>query len=68
MFAWAGVQALWKQTFQEYVEGEDAMAGRTKCSNCSCTTACLNKQQPSEVSETPTKKVSSLKGQGGFNE
>lgn len=43
MVAWAGVQYLWKMIFPEHVTDDDAMAGRTKCSNCGCTTACENK-------------------------
>ena len=37
---WAGVQSLWRKTFAEYITDEDVLAGRTKCSNCGCTTAC----------------------------
>jgi hypothetical protein len=40
---WAGVQALWGRTFREYMTGEVAMEGRTKCGNCGCSTACENR-------------------------
>lgn len=43
MIIWVTVQSLWKKTFPEHVTDEDAMAGRTKCTNCACTTACENK-------------------------
>jgi len=43
MLVWYYVQALWKKTFPDHVVDDDAMAERTKCSNCSCTTACVNK-------------------------
>jgi hypothetical protein len=42
MSIWILIQMLWKKTFAEYVSDEDAMADRTKCSNCNCTTACEN--------------------------
>ncbi|MFY0627444.1 MAG: hypothetical protein JXR07_14175 [Reichenbachiella sp.] len=44
MIAWVGIQSVWKRIFAEHVTDEDAMAGRTKCSNCGCTTACKNKK------------------------
>ncbi len=40
MVLWMIVQKLWGQTFAEYMGDEDAMAGRTKCGNCGCTTVC----------------------------
>ena len=42
---WMVVQYFWKQTFAEHVDDVDAMAGRTKCSNCSCVTICENKKE-----------------------
>lgn len=45
MITWVGVQFLWKQVFADEVEDEDAMAQRSKCGNCNCTTACENKIQ-----------------------
>ena len=44
MVAWMVVQNYWGKTFAEYMTDEDAMAGRTKCSNCGCTSICQNKQ------------------------
>jgi hypothetical protein len=43
MVGWMLVQSLWKKIFSEHVTDDDAMAGRTKCSNCGCTTICKNK-------------------------
>lgn len=45
MLAWIAVQFLWKQVFADHIDDEDAMAQRTKCGNCNCTTACENKRQ-----------------------
>lgn len=45
MVAWMAVQRLWGKTFAEYMTDDDAMAGRTKCSNCGCTAVCQNKPQ-----------------------
>jgi hypothetical protein len=42
MIIWIGVQSIWGKTFSEYLIDEDVMAGRTKCGNCGCTTACKN--------------------------
>jgi len=50
--AWAAVQALWGRTFREYMTGEDAMAGRTKCANCGCTTACENNLKEKSIEQT----------------
>lgn len=50
--AWVGVQALWGRTFREYMSGEDAMAGRTKCANCGCTTACENNLKETTIEQT----------------
>jgi hypothetical protein len=44
MLLWVLVQRLWGHTFSEYVSDEDVMSGRTKCSNCGCTTACKNRE------------------------
>ena len=46
MIGWAVVQSLWGKTFAEYMEEEDALAGRTKCGNCGCTTACGKNVDP----------------------
>jgi hypothetical protein len=43
MVTWIGVQTLWRKIFSEHVTDEDALAERTKCDNCGCTTACENK-------------------------
>ena len=45
MIGWIVVQTFWGKTFPDQVVDEDAMGGRTKCSNCGCTTACENKNQ-----------------------
>ena len=45
MLLWTLVQTLWGKTFSDYMSDEDVMAGRTKCSNCGCTTACENKKE-----------------------
>jgi len=45
VLVWVLVQTLWGKTFSEYISDEDVMAGRTKCSNCGCTTACENKRR-----------------------
>ena len=44
MVGWVLVQRLWGQTFSEHLVDEDVMAGRTKCSNCGCTTVCENRR------------------------
>ena len=43
MVGWVVVQIVWRKIFSEHVTDEDAMAERTKCTNCGCTTACENK-------------------------
>ena len=45
VLAWALVQALWKNTFREEYPEDDVLAGRRSCSNCGCTTACVNKNK-----------------------
>ena len=40
MVGWFVVQTLWGKTFEDHLEDEDVLAGRTKCGNCGCTTAC----------------------------
>ncbi len=45
MVAWIVIQSYWRKTFAEHVTDEDAMAERTKCGNCSCTTICKNKPE-----------------------
>ncbi len=44
MIIWMVVQSFWGKTFSEYISDDDVMAGRTKCSNCGCTTVCKNKE------------------------
>lgn len=45
MLLWVLIQTLWGRIFSEYVSPEeDVMSGRTKCSNCGCTTACEKKE------------------------
>jgi hypothetical protein len=58
MVMWMVVQRLWGQTFSEHMTDEDAMSGRTKCSNCGCTTACENK---APIVETKTLNYSEIK-------
>lgn len=43
MVMWALIQSMWGKTFSDYVEDQDVLAGRTKCGNCGCTTACNNR-------------------------
>jgi len=45
MVGWITIQAWWGKTFPDHVIDDDPMAGRTKCSNCGCTTVCENKSQ-----------------------
>ena len=40
MIAWIAVQFLWRRVFADHVTDEDALAGRTSCGNCGCTTVC----------------------------
>ncbi|MEO9477610.1 MAG: hypothetical protein ABJG41_18840 [Cyclobacteriaceae bacterium] len=49
MLLWVAVQALWKKVFVDYLTGEDAMGGRTKCAGCGCKTACVNKKSITRV-------------------
>ena len=49
MFVWLLVQNLWKKTFADYVSEEDALADRSKCGNCNCSTACSNKLKGERV-------------------
>lgn len=49
VLGWIGVQSWWGNVFADYLTDEDVMAGRTKCSNCGCTSACeLKRKQFSE--------------------
>ncbi len=43
---WVLVQHLWRKSFTDYISDEDALADRSKCGNCHCSTACSlqNKQ------------------------
>ncbi|MBT8220459.1 MAG: hypothetical protein KJP00_11565 [Bacteroidia bacterium] len=44
--AWLIIQILWRDSFEEYMtEDKDALAGRSSCANCGCTTICQNKAQ-----------------------
>jgi hypothetical protein len=52
MVIWIAVQLWWGKTFADYVTDDDVMAGRTKCSNCGCTTVCENKDQ-----QIPTEEI-----------
>ena len=45
MVGWVAIQSIWKKTFSDHVTDEDAMAERTKCTNCGCTSACENKKR-----------------------
>ncbi len=40
MLAWVAVQAMWKNTFPDDVRDDDALAGRSSCGNCGCSTIC----------------------------
>jgi len=48
MIAWIGVQSLWGKVFAENVNDEDVLAERRSCSNCGCTTVCINKSKETE--------------------
>lgn len=43
MTSWILIQLLWRKEFSEHVQDEDALAERTKCTNCGCTTVCKKK-------------------------
>ncbi|NQV53372.1 MAG: hypothetical protein HQ500_09325 [Flavobacteriales bacterium] len=43
MVIWVTVQEWWKKSFAEDVINDDALAGRSECGNCGCTTACSNR-------------------------
>jgi len=50
MLVWILVQTLWRNTFAEHIQDSDVLAGRTKCSNCGCTSVCENRNiDPGEV-------------------
>ena len=40
MVIWLLVQSWWGETFADNLSDDDVLAGRTKCSNCGCTTVC----------------------------
>ncbi len=40
MTGWVLIQQVWKKTFAEYSDNEDALADRSKCGNCHCTSTC----------------------------
>jgi hypothetical protein len=40
---WVVVQSWWGKVFADNITDDDVLAGRTKCSNCGCTTVCENK-------------------------
>jgi hypothetical protein len=42
---WTFVQMRWKSVFQDEYEQEDALKGRSSCSNCGCTQICENKKK-----------------------
>ena len=48
MVGWVLIQSWWRNTFSEHIVEEDVLAGRTKCSNCGCTTVCQNRNIPGE--------------------
>ncbi len=54
MVLWLIVQRFWGDTFAEHLSDEDVLAGRTKCSNCGCTTVC---QMDKEKNRRPTKLI-----------
>jgi hypothetical protein len=43
LLLWVLVQSWWGKVFADHMIDEDVMAGRTKCSNCGCTTVCTEK-------------------------
>jgi hypothetical protein len=43
MVLWVMVQSWWRNTFAENINDEDVLAERRSCSNCGCTTVCVNK-------------------------
>ncbi|MEO9806002.1 MAG: hypothetical protein ABJF04_22275 [Reichenbachiella sp.] len=44
MIIWMGVQSMWRKMFSAHLSDEDALAERTRCTNCGCTTVCKNKR------------------------
>jgi hypothetical protein len=43
MIAWTVVQTMWRKIFTGNAVGEDVLADRRSCSDCSCITICKNK-------------------------
>jgi hypothetical protein len=43
MVGWVFVQTLWRKIFTGSYQGEDVLAGRKGCMNCSCLLICKNK-------------------------
>jgi len=43
MFVWTIVQTMWRKIFTGSAAGEDVLADRRSCSDCSCITICKNK-------------------------
>jgi hypothetical protein len=43
MILWFVVQSLWRKTFSDHITDEDALADRSSCGNCNCTTFCEKK-------------------------
>ncbi|MCB0572245.1 MAG: hypothetical protein KDC66_20905 [Phaeodactylibacter sp.] len=50
---WALVQSLWRDTFAENITDDDVLAGRTKCSNCGCSTVCQRDGKESSKNKLP---------------
>lgn len=44
MVLWAFVQHLWVDSFSDYTDNPDALAHRTNCGNCGCTTLCYKNE------------------------
>jgi len=52
MVAWAFVQSSWRKTFSENISDDDVLVGRSKCSNCGCTTVCKEDSNKLAISKT----------------
>jgi hypothetical protein len=44
MLIWIVVQSKWRKTFSDHVVDEDALAERSTCGNCGCTSICENRR------------------------
>lgn len=44
MTLWVIIQQHWKKAFSDGHVDEDALAGRSDCSNCGCNTPCVNRK------------------------